>query len=249
MATEVESDSGRIAPPFLPFQTILNTIQVFADKGVPSLVDKKTFSTASGSVQTEIVRALRFLNLIENNGSPTPALYDLALAWSEEGAEAFPSALYKVLQEAYAPIFRLPLDNITEPHLRDEFMRAYTITSDTAKKSMTFFLKAAQKAGVSISSWIKMRDRAPSKTPRRRKTDSPDKPKGSPAEGGPKPPAGSGGPSESGTGEGDSKKRNVTEHQVIVMEIMNTYPTMPKEVRKGLLEALDFLVTEGVKRV
>lgn len=237
MATEVETAESRIGPPFLPFVTLQGTIHVFSEKGVPSLIDKRTFSTASGSMQVEIIRALKFLGLVDASGHPSEKLTAIAAAEAATGAmsEDYRAELRAILIAAYQPIMKLDLATITEHHLRDEFARAYGLSGESSKKAMTFFLKAAQKAGMTISPWIKLRDRSPSKTPRKtapkKKTETP-----APEEKNGR--AGEGEPFRGST-------RNVTDHQMILVEIMNTYD-LPDDLEDALMRVVRAIKGAGV---
>ena len=223
-------------PPILAYQTLVGVLDTFKSKGVPSLVDKGTFATQSGGTQSEIMRTLRFLNLIDGAGTPTKALGQLVDSYGDDAA--FSETLLETISGPYDPLFQLPLETVTDSHLRKQIQDHWGISGDTSKKAMNFFLRAARASKVPLGSWLRVRDRAPSKGPRqvrkRRSTESED---------------------SSGTLPTNDKRQQlepprrskVSDHQLWIVEIVNSYPKMPADMRSSFLEAIGFIATQTSK--
>src|SRR5437899_739999 len=61
-------------PPYVPYRTFRNFIDALRASGVPARIDRSVLATMSGATQGQLIAALRFLNLITANGTPTGKL-------------------------------------------------------------------------------------------------------------------------------------------------------------------------------
>jgi hypothetical protein len=152
-------------PPYTSYRTFKTFIEDLRERGVPSRIDRSVLTRFSGVVGTQLTHALRFLGLIEDDGGPTQALKELVSAyakghWSE--------TLLELLRRRYAPMFAIDLETATPSHFNQAFRRAFPAADAVVQKCVTFFLYAANDAGVTISGRV-MKGRKPrSPTPRRR---------------------------------------------------------------------------------
>src|SRR5579875_3554043 len=70
-------ETQELTPPYLPFKTLTNLVERLADNGVPNRIDRSTLNHLSGITQTYLLAALRELNLINEDGTPTDTLIRL----------------------------------------------------------------------------------------------------------------------------------------------------------------------------
>ena len=119
----------------------------------------------SGVVGTQLMHALRFLGLIEENGHPTQRLRELVNA---HGAGHWPEKALELLREAYAPMFAIDLETATPSHFNETFRKAFPAADAVVQKCVTFFLYAASDAGMKISGRVLKGRKPRSPTPRRK---------------------------------------------------------------------------------
>lgn len=237
MAADNTISSSASTPPLVSFKTIKNVITDFRTKGVlPPRIDKRVFPTFSNTVANQTVAALRFLNLIDEAGVPTPILQ--ALADPAEGEAAWRSTLDAAISLAYDPVMDIELDKVHDSHLRDKFKEVFGLEGDAQRKAIAFFLFAARDAGMKLSPYLRLRERGPSKGPRkkRERASAPGEEMGGESAETKKspPPSGPGG------------TRKVHEHQMALIEMVNTYTDAPQELKDALLKMVGYIATKGV---
>jgi Family of unknown function (DUF5343) len=152
-------------PPYTSYRTFKTFIQDLHDHGVPSRIDRSVLTRFSGVVGTQLMHALRFLGLIEEQGRPTQLLKELVNA---HGAPNWPEKLLELLQRDYAPMFAVQLETATPSHFNGAFRKAFPAAEAVVQKCVTFFLYAANDAGVTISSRVLKGRKPRSLTPRRK---------------------------------------------------------------------------------
>ncbi|HEX9170327.1 MAG TPA: DUF5343 domain-containing protein [Roseiarcus sp.] len=144
------SERGRSTktPPYTSYRTFKTFIHDLHEHGVPSRIDRSVLTRFSGVVGSQLVHALRFLGLIEEQGRPTQRLKELVNAhdaghWAEK--------LLELLRQEYAPMFAIDLETATPSHFNEAFRKAFPAADAVVQKCVTFFLYAANDAGVTIS--------------------------------------------------------------------------------------------------
>jgi Family of unknown function (DUF5343) len=152
-------------PPYTSYRTFKTFIEDLHERGVPSRVDRSVLTRFSGVVGTQLMHALRFLGLIEEDGRPTPRLKELVNA---HGAGHWPETLLERLRQEYAPMFAIDLETATPSHFNEAFRRAFPAADAVVQKCVTFFLYAANDAGVKISGRVLKGRKPRSLTPRRK---------------------------------------------------------------------------------
>ena len=147
--TEREHRASVRVPPYIAFRTFKTFIEDLKVNGVPTRIDRSVWGARfSGSVGAQLMSALRFLSLLDGEDRPEPALKALVEA---HGADGWASALRTILQKSYEPIMALKLKEITAQELGDQFKANYKAQEEVLRKSITFFLQAAQESEVEIS--------------------------------------------------------------------------------------------------
>ena len=151
-------------PPYLPFSSFLTALDRLA-QAVPPKIGKDVFPHHSGVLQGQLLGALRFLDLIDDNGIPKGnKLERLA---TEKDIPARRANLRPLLNAAYSEILKLDLTRMTPSQFDSAFER-YGISGDTKKKAKAFFMKAAEFAQIEVSPLLIQRSRG-SISARRRK--------------------------------------------------------------------------------
>ena len=163
-----QNESGK-TPPYVSFVTFINSINKLRDIGLPGRIDPSVFSGQSGSAIAALLAAIRFLGLMDDSGVPTKEFAQLVDAKDEDR----PEILRPILLERYAFITNSHFDlkSATSKQVEEAF-REQGITGSTVTKSVSFFLAAAQLAGLATSPHVKA-PKPPRKTgvprqPRRR---------------------------------------------------------------------------------
>ena len=152
-------------PPYTSYRTFKTFIHDLREHGVPSRIDRSVLTRFSGVVGTQLMHALRFLGLIEDHGRPTQRLKELANAY---GAAHWPEKLSELLRQEYAPMFAIDLETATPSHFNEAFRKAFPAADAVVQKCVTFFLYAANDAGVKISARVLKGRKPRSLTPRKR---------------------------------------------------------------------------------
>jgi hypothetical protein len=152
-------------PPYTSYRTFKTFIQDLRERGVPSRIDRSVLTRFSGVVGTQLTHALRFLSLIEEDGRPTQRLKELVNA---HGAGHWAETLFELLRQQYAPMFAIDLESATPSHFNEAFRKAFPAADAVVQKCVTFFLYAANDAGVKISGRVLKGRKPRSLAPRRK---------------------------------------------------------------------------------
>lgn len=152
-------------PPYTSYRTFRTFIQDLREHGLPSRIDRSVLTRFSGVVGMQLTHALRFLGLIEDEGRPTPRLRELVNA---EDAGRWRETLLDLIRREYAPLFAIDLESATPSHFHDTFRKAFPAADAVVQKCVTFFLYAANDAGLTMSPRVLKGRKPRSPTPRRR---------------------------------------------------------------------------------
>jgi hypothetical protein len=132
-----DAPTSKNAAAYLPFKTFLSALESL-EHGIPKKIDRTIWRTQSYVVQTQIIMALRFLGLLDDEDNPTPKLHQLV----EKKADR-KMFLNNLMVDAYRSIIDLDLTKTT-PKMLDDEMEKYNVSGDTKKKAVRFFLQAAK---------------------------------------------------------------------------------------------------------
>lgn len=162
-----KAETKKLLPPYLPYKT-LSTFFDSLKVAVPSRIDRSIMRSMSGSMQSQLIGALEYLQLITpSDGVPTEKLQRFV---HSEGPDR-QKILKEILSAAYPFIFKdgFDLQHGTSHQLQELFVSAGT-SGDTTRKCIAFFQKAAKDAGVTLSPYLKKHPgRAPGATKAKRK--------------------------------------------------------------------------------
>lgn len=143
-----EQNQAHDIPPYVSFATFSNALKAFAEHGVPAQIDRSVLGKFSGGVQRHLIAAFRFMGFIDEENRPTSRLRQYSDGDTNKQ------------QEILADILQLRYDKQLEI-LHDGTIQQLTSSFDNVKakpsvkaKCITFFLKAARGAGLTISPHI-----------------------------------------------------------------------------------------------
>jgi hypothetical protein len=145
-------ESDRPVLPYVPFKTFLAALETLASV-MPNQLDRSVWPSYSGAIQGQLLGAFRFLGLMDEDRAPTAALRSLASADGDRRPE-----LRGLLEKHYQPLIALDLMR-TSPRQLEEALRKHGLSGATHKKVMSFFLQAAQYAGLPMSALLKAKTR------------------------------------------------------------------------------------------
>jgi hypothetical protein len=156
-------DATRPVPPYVSFATLLNQIERMARDGVPKRIDKSYLVGMSGGTQNQFKQAMRSLGLINGDDEATG---DLVRLVTEDDRR--PTILEAILRERFPDLVNLDL-NATRGQLDDALQQCGgELGIDSRRKAATFYIHAAQFAGIPLSPHFKTGRTASGSTSARR---------------------------------------------------------------------------------
>lgn len=140
-------------PALVSYGTLINFFNLLREHGEVQRIDRTLMPKASGSQVSAMLAALKFLQLIHDDGKVTDALSRLVLATDEERKPL----IAELLKARYDFLFNDPhfdLEKATSGQMAEKF-RSLNITGSTVTKTISFFLAAASDAGIKVSPHVK----------------------------------------------------------------------------------------------
>jgi hypothetical protein len=154
-------DEGRKhSPPYVSYKTF-ESFMAKLQQHLPTRIDRSYWGEMfSGSTGTQLMSAMRFLNLVDVNARPTPRL---KLLVSTTPGEHRAALLRQIADDAYAFALKGTLDtqNATYAELEDVFKNTYRMKSDVCRKCIKFFTEFSKEAGMSLSPQITKKHKVP----------------------------------------------------------------------------------------
>lgn len=166
------------APPYVAFRAFVNFLDWLGEVGVPTRIDRSFWGQkVSGATGGQLLAALRFFGLIDKGGVPDPALETMA-----NDVEQRKVMLTALMARYDAALDGLDLERATAGELDERFGR-YDVSGETFRRTIVFFIQAAQYCGMPLSPYITQRRRTAkgngaSVQPRRRGRQPKAKPEG-----------------------------------------------------------------------
>lgn len=140
----MEETPRRFVAPYLPWKTVFNLLERLEESGTPDRIDRTYLDKLSGQDQSYLLGALKLFGLIDDTGRIQPPMEEL------RNKATRPAGVRRLLETYYADAVALP-DNATQGQLEEIFRDKYNVHGATLRKSLTFYLRAAQYAGVPVS--------------------------------------------------------------------------------------------------
>lgn len=153
----------KLAPPYVPFRTLFNFIELLRKIGVPQRIDRSVWgSMCSGATGSYLMVTLRYLELIDDDGAPTDTLNRVVQS-SDQGKAHFKA----IVPKAYSGILHgIDPQRATLNQLQEQF-RESGVTGSTVKKAVRFFLTICRFSGIALSPHLSGKIRESTMTRRR----------------------------------------------------------------------------------
>jgi hypothetical protein len=148
MASDQKVEARKKTAPYLPFRTFLSSLDTFS-QGLPGVLDRTIWRSQAGVTQGLIMNAYRFLGLVDEYDVPTDALEAMV-----RQTEQRPAVLRGLIEATYGHEFGNDFSTTTPKLLEDQFVESYAVTGATKQKAITFFLKAARFANITLSPFL-----------------------------------------------------------------------------------------------
>ena len=159
----VNERNKKRSPPYVSYRSFLTLVEDL-HQGLPARLDRSYWGEKfSGSTGTQLMSALRFLNLIDANGVPTAQLKDLA---NSRGAMKS-DILRKVSQESFSFLMSNSFepDKATYAQLEEVFKELYQVDRDVSRKCIKFFIEIAVDSGIPLSQFITKKSKSSKPVP------------------------------------------------------------------------------------
>ncbi len=135
--------------PFSTFETALDKLGALAT--LPPRIDHTVFPSMGGIAKGQVIGALKFFRLIDNDGIPDPSLKEMA-----KNKEHRKTAIRELLKKHYPNISENDLAGASPGQLDSKLAdKTYNISGETKQKARSFLIKAAEFAGLPISTLLK----------------------------------------------------------------------------------------------
>ncbi len=150
------------SPPYVSYRSFLTLLEEL-QRGIPARIDRSYWGDKfSGSTGTQLMSALRFLNLVDAGGSPTRYLKELVTARGTSRTEI----LRKIGQESFTFLMddSFNSETATYAQLEEVFNNNYQVDRDVARKCIKFFVELANDAGITLSPFITKKSKSSKQT-------------------------------------------------------------------------------------
>lgn len=145
----------RATPPYVSFKTLLTYMDDLKGKDhLPHQIDRSVMPKMSGITQNQVLSAMRFLGLVDENDKVT----GLQTLVDARGTLKFSEVFAGFIHQAYAGIIgTIDIESATQKQLRDSFRESSNVEGETLEKAVRFYLKALKEAGSPFSSHLTLR--------------------------------------------------------------------------------------------
>jgi len=139
-------------PPYIAYRTFRNFLVQLENQGLPARIDRSVLAHKSGSIQSQLLLALRFLGLVRRSGKPTDDLKRLIEGSSDSRMAHFRG----LLKRSYPFVFGSGFDLETATSDQAEELFGQTGASgETLRRCLSFFVLAVRDSSLPISPYIK----------------------------------------------------------------------------------------------
>ncbi|HEV8445690.1 MAG TPA: hypothetical protein VGQ44_02675 [Gemmatimonadaceae bacterium] len=142
-------------PPYAPWKTFVGFLESLKNTAIPSQIDASVMTKMSGTAKSQVRGALRFFDLIDDTGTVTQSLHDLA---SSVGTDTWVHEWKAVFLGHYQQIIGdLDTDRATLKQLVDRFRDNGGVSGSVLRKSLRFYLDGLTATGCTFSPHFKAR--------------------------------------------------------------------------------------------
>ena len=146
-------NTKKYSPPYISPRSFYHLVERLQEN-VPGRIDRSYLDTMfSGSASTQIMAAMRFMNLIDTGNKPTHHLRLLVDSREEERTKR----LKDLCNNAYGIVFTngsVDPQTATYAQLEELFQYHYGVDGDVRRKCIKFFTSLASDAGIPLSPHI-----------------------------------------------------------------------------------------------
>ncbi len=141
------------SPPYVSYKSFTTLIEDLKNQGVPARLDRSYWGEKfSGSTGTQLMSALRFLELVDANGLPSPTLKELVKTKPNERGEILKKISHNSFMFLKSTSFEA--ESATYSQLEEVFKEEYNVDKDVARKCIKFFVGIVVDAGIPLSPYI-----------------------------------------------------------------------------------------------
>ena len=135
--------------PYIPFLTLKNLVATLKSTTIPPVIDSSVLRSMSGSMRSQVMSALRFLNLIDENEKVQESLRRLVNSYE---TDTWKTVLGEVIAPAYVTI-ELEFDRAsgTSSQINEAFRKIGNVEGQMAEKAIRFYLAALKEAEIPYS--------------------------------------------------------------------------------------------------
>ena len=147
----------RQLPPYVSYRSFWNFLDRLRD-AVPARIDRSYWGDKfSGSTGTQLMAALRYLGLIDNEGIPTTMLRNLVAARDLQRDEL----MARIAYDCYPFFLNGAVDyrTATYAQFEDILHTHFQVNSDVARKCLKFFIDLATDARIPLSPFVIKKNR------------------------------------------------------------------------------------------
>jgi hypothetical protein len=153
-----DTQEKKQSAPYISWKTFTSFIASVHGK-VPDQIDTSILRNMSGTARSQLLSALRFLDLIDADGTTQDSLNKLADSYN---TESWKPTLAEFLSRSYQPVIGdLNLTKATPAMLRERFRDNGNVDGGTVDSALRFYLSGLKEAEVKFSDHLVVRQRAP----------------------------------------------------------------------------------------
>ncbi|MDD4635804.1 MAG: DUF5343 domain-containing protein [Dehalococcoidales bacterium] len=166
----MSENTRRQLPPYVSYRSFWNFLDRL-HQAVPARIDRSYWGDKfSGSTGAQLMRALRYLDLIDDKGIPTTLLRNLVNARDLQRDDL----MAQIARSSYSFFLNGPVDYKTATYAQfEDILHAnFQVNADVARKCIKFFIDFATDARIPVSPFVIKKNRKPRTpvTPRRTKS-------------------------------------------------------------------------------
>lgn len=139
-------DNKKVTPPYLSVRKIVELVDLVSSRNITEAITADFFKSRNFGTADSIlaINTLRFLNLLNDDGAPTPGMEKMRIKGDERKPE-----FEKIVRSGYRKLFDSvdPLQ-LTSDKLMTEFIAVYKISDRVAKSAIPAFNKLLEYSGL-----------------------------------------------------------------------------------------------------
>jgi len=153
-----DTQEKKVPAPYISWKTFTSFIASIHGK-MPAQIDPSILRNMSGTARSQLLSALKFLELVDADGITQDSLKKLADVYN---GEQWKPALAQFLRHSYKKVIGdLNLESATPAMLRERFRNNGGVDGGTVDLALRFYLSALKEADIKFSDHLIVRQRAP----------------------------------------------------------------------------------------